>query len=244
MEQDILENRKKINNVQSKQAYNVINGEHTRRELQTYRGNSEKLQEVCKQLRNERDRVQQQLDDHISEQKMMENKLDQADRQIKQWQHNNEILQSECQNLTEKCEKLQADILKNREQVFELHRERDLVQNERDSWKRNIDLKTDQINELNAELGKIQEELREKVCANEKVYEQMKIIEHERDIFENKVKDDSHAMEKFRRKIAVQSKQNENLNTQIQELKLKMENHTLEKKDLVSEKEIANHNAK
>lgn len=244
MEQDIMDNRKKIHTVQSKQAHNVVSEEHTKREMQTYRENSEKLQEVCKQLRGERDKAQEQLNEVITEQKMMENKLDQSDRQIKQWRHNNDILQVECQNLTEKYKKMQEEMLKNREHVFELHQDRDVVQNERDSWKRNIDLKANQINELNLELDKLQDELREKVCANEKIYERMKIIEHERDIFENKVKDDSHAMEKLRRKITVQSKQNEKLNSQIQEMKLKIESRTLENKDLASEKDIANHNAK
>ena len=245
IENEILENRKRITDVQTKQSKtNAENEAQYRKEIQTYRESSEKLQEQCKNLRREKDDLLERLSEQKSECRMLESKLEQSERQLSQWDKNNKILEEECSRVTSKCEKLQEEIVSYRDQIYELNRENDILRRENETIRLNCDTRTQKIEDLNETIDRLKHEINDRVKSNEEAFDQMRAIEQDRNIFENKVNNQSITIDQLNDKCRAQHEEINQLNSKLKDWRLRIENESMENKELLAVKEINDQNTK
>ena len=245
IEHEIIENRKRINDVQTKQSLTSAENEaQHRREAQIYRENSEKLQVQCKELRREKDQLANQLNEHKTEVTLLEGKIEQTERQLEQSQRTGKSLENECASVTVKLEASQCELSQLRDRIFETNRDYEMMRGQQEAAGYTVESKTKQIETLSVDIERLQQKLRDKSQSVETLSERLRQSEQEKAVYEERAQDEAQKVGRMDETVHIQREEIDRLNEKMKEWRLRVESEAMEHKELLAVSEINEQNTK
>ncbi|XP_057309773.1 centromere-associated protein E-like [Hydractinia symbiolongicarpus] len=240
LEHEILENRRKIRDVQNKQNVTEVY------ETQVY-GMKKDMKEIERSfdtVLRENHLISNEIKDKDEEVSSLERRLGEADQEINHWKHHVGVLEKECQTLTSNIEEMRNEIGMQQNTIQDLKVDFNIVEKERESWKENAQ-KHEYIHEDTRRQNKtLQDEILQKMKIIDKQREQLNATEQEREIFEYKVKENEAEMDEMLQKITHAEAENIELLKVNENLRKELHSNHQKQEEVKSEKDIALHNTK